>query len=92
MGKAVDEFNDVHIWVNRNTNESRYESPEQPLYPLTPKSMMDPETGKPLSPKTIRQNEADSSSSDEDSVNKQSTSQEESEGGDDTLMAKSEAE
>lgn len=66
-----DEFNDVTIWVNRNTNESSYEKPKPPLFPLVPKSLVDKETCKPLSPKTIRRNEADTSS-DEDSFDEDS--------------------
>ena len=53
------------LWVNRETNETLYEPPTPPPYPLMPESLTDKTTGRPLSPAAIRQNEADSSSDDE---------------------------
>ncbi len=56
-----DEYNDVPVWVNRDTNLTSYEKPRPPLHPLMPKSMIGSE-GKPLSLDVIRRNEADTSS------------------------------
>lgn len=50
-----DEFNDVPKWVNTESNESSYEKPNQPKYPLMPASLVDT-TGKPLSPNATRRN------------------------------------
>ena len=60
------------LWVNRETNETLYEPPTPPPYPLMPESLTDKTTGKPLSPAAIRQNEADSSSDDESVSTRQS--------------------
>ena len=55
------------IWVNTESNESSYEKPNPPQYPLMPVSLVDPTTGKLLSP---------NSSSDDDSACTYSLSQE----------------
>ena len=60
------------LWVNRETNETIYEPPTPPPYPLMPGSLTDKITGKPLSPAAIQQNEADSSSEDESVDTRQS--------------------
>jgi hypothetical protein len=62
-----DEFNDVPIWVNTESNESIYEKPNPPQYPLVLASLVDPTTGKSLSP---------DSSSDDDSACTYNLSQE----------------
>ena len=73
--KRWDEYNDVQMWVNTETNESSYEAPTAPSHPAMPPSMIDLVTGKPLSPRELSprvmgQNEADTSSDEEDSINK----------------------
>ena len=60
-----DQFNDLPIWVNRDTNEVLYDKPANTLsYPTMPNSLLD-ETGEPLTPRTIARLEASSSSEDE---------------------------
>jgi len=68
--KRWDEYNDVQMWVNTETNESSYEAPTGPSYPAMPPSMTDLLTGKPLSPRVMQQNEAECSSDEEDYMNK----------------------
>jgi hypothetical protein len=67
--KRWDEYNDVQMWVNTETNESSYEAPTAPSHPTMPPSMIDLVIGKPLSPRAMQQNEADTSSDEEDSTN-----------------------
>ena len=64
-----DEFNEAPIWSNRNSNETRCTPPPQPLVPMMPASMVNSSTGQPFSVTEIKQNEADTSISEEDSVN-----------------------
>ena len=60
-----DQFNDLPIWVHRDTNEVVFLSPANTLsYPTMPNSLLD-ETGEPLTPRTIARLEASSSSEDE---------------------------
>lgn len=60
-----DQFNDLPIWVHRDTNEVLFLSPANTLsYPTMPNSLLD-ETGEPLTPRTIARLEASSSSEDE---------------------------
>ena len=67
--KRWDEYNDVQMWVNTETNELSYEAPTAPSHPTMPPSMIDLVSGKPLSPRVMQQNEADTSSDEEDSTN-----------------------
>jgi hypothetical protein len=60
-----DQFNDLPVWVHRDTNETLYDKPTNILtYPDMPKSLLD-ENGEPLTPRTIARLEASSSSEDE---------------------------
>eukprot|EP00986_Skeletonema_menzelii_P013693 scaffold8164_cov156-Skeletonema_menzelii.AAC.14 len=59
--EMYDQFNDLPIWVHRDTNEVRAHTLS---YPTMPNSLLD-ETGEPLTPRTIARLEASSSSEDE---------------------------
>lgn len=63
-----DEFNETTIWINRKSNETRCTPPPQPLVPMMPASMINSTTGQPFNLAEIKQNEADTSISEEDSV------------------------
>jgi len=63
--EMYDQFNDLPVWVHRDTNETLYDKPTNILtYPDMPKSLLD-ENGEPLTPRTIARLEASSSSEDE---------------------------
>lgn len=63
--EMYDQFNDLPVWVHRDTNETLYDKPTNILtYPNLPKSLLD-ENGEPLTPRTIARLEASSSSEDE---------------------------
>lgn len=68
-----DEFNEAPIWSNRNSNETRCTPPPRPLEPMVPASMINSSTGQPFSVAEIKQNEADTSISEEDSVDDEAT-------------------
>ena len=51
-----------------NSNETRCTPPPQPLVPLMPASMINSTTGQPFNLAEIKQNEADTSISEENSV------------------------
>lgn len=61
-----DQFNDLPVWVNRDTQEILFDKPTNTLsYPKMPYSLID-ENGKPLTPRKIARLEASSSSDDDD--------------------------
>ena len=59
-------FQNVTIWINQETGEQTLLRPIQPLRPLMPESLVDATTGNPLTPRTIRDNEADTSDESDD--------------------------
>lgn len=59
-------FQNVTIWINKETGEQTLLRPIQPLRPLMPESLVDATTGNPLTPRTIRDNEADTSDESDD--------------------------
>jgi len=67
--KNWDDFNDLDYWVHAVTGESTYDEPDIETYipkgwvqPDPPACIMNEHTGAPLSPRTIRNNEADTPS------------------------------
>ena len=67
--KHWDDFNDLHYWVHDTTGESTYEEPDIEIYqpkgwvePDPPDCMKDEHTGELLSPRSLRQREADTPS------------------------------
>lgn len=61
------------VWAHKDSGEISWQKPAPPLCPLLPASLVCTETGKRLSPRTIRQNEADSSTEDSFSSDDDST-------------------
>jgi len=64
-----DEFNDLNYWVHKESGKSTYDEPTTDLYipkgwvkPDPPATMLDPNTGELLSPRSLRRNELDTPS------------------------------
>ena len=61
-----DQYNDLPVWVHRDSKETLYDKPTNTLeYPDIPHSLVD-DNGEPLTPRTIARLEASSSSDDDE--------------------------
>lgn len=61
-----DQYNDLPVWVHRDSKETLYDKPTNTLaYPEIPHSLVD-DNGEPLTPRTIARLEASSSSDDDE--------------------------